>query len=394
MKKKLVIFLKNNKVIYAIYYKLYMFFLKLAGLVIRPNKNEILFVCYGGRKYGDNVRPIYLQMLEDSRFDGWKFVWAFRSKKAFELPDRERTIAVRIDSLRYFYHALRAKCWVTNVSVQRGLLFRNERNLYVNTWHGVPLKRIGLSSKVKSSIHNEETYDLMLAEGTYDAEIYENELGLRPENIRVTGYPRNDVLLTGSAKRQEVRARYGVKEDETLILYAPTYRDYNVNDSGGFTFDSTLSCDAFRSALGSGYKMMVRSHGAIEDETASEGFINVSDYPDVEDLMLASDILVSDYSGIIFDYALLEKPIICYIYDHQKYEEERGFFVDLQSFLPFPKCEMEQALYEAIKAVDLEAGREAALAFQAQCGLIRRGAAVNAVNAIYDGLRDKKLIQA
>ena len=383
-KRKLIDIVKNSKLIYLTYYYLISPILSIAGLFIKAQKMECLFVCYGGRKYGDNVRPIYLQMLMDTRFRNWKFIWAFRDPNEFELPDKIRTKKVKIDSLEFFYYALRARCWITNVSVQRGLSFKNRGTLYVNTWHGVPLKRIRCCVKDGFNVRTAEKFDLIFSEGTYDSKISVPAFQVKEKQIKITGYPRNDIMFDESLDlNKKVRRKYGL-HDERIVLYAPTFRDYIKNDSGGFTFQKKLSPEKFQNTLGDQYKLLVRAHGAIEDHSTSDSScVDVSDYPDVEDLLVAADILVSDYSGIIFDFSLLEKPIICFIYDLETYKKERGFFVDIEHFLPFKKCNTEEELYDAIKNIDIEESRNQARLFQKQCGLVKKGAAKNAVNEIY-----------
>lgn len=382
----LINLVKNNKIIYSLLFYIASSALKIAGLFIKSNKNEIVIVCYGGRKYGDNVKPIYLKMLNDHRFDKWRFVWAFRNVNEFVLPDNKRSKIIKIDTLSFFYHLLCAKCWLTNNTVQRGLDFKNKNTVYINTWHGVPLKKIGdcfVSNELFNSKSKEE-FDLCLAEGTYDADIYSKAFIVKNNNIKITGYPRNDVMFEkGSTLGNRVKEKYGIY-GKKVILYAPTYRDYIKDESGAYSFECMITPQLFKDMLGDDYVMLVRTHGAIEKELwPKEGFVDVSDYPDVEDLMVAADILVSDYSGIIFDYSLLEKPILCFTYDLDLYKNNRGLFVELEDFMPFKQCKTERELYQSVLEIDYKEARRQCIEFRKQCGLVKEHATDNALNEIY-----------
>ena len=390
LKKKMIRLVKHNKLVYKCYYIIVSTFLSLLGLLIKSKAREIVFLCYGGRSYGDNLKPIYERMLKDPRFKKWSFVWGFRDPGIIVLPDKERTKVCKVDSIKFYFHALRAKCWITNTTMQRGLNFRNKGTLYVNTWHGIPLKLIGDDVKSDSAFRaSPEKYDLLLAAGTFDAKIVGAALHVNPDRVKITGFPRNDRFNMDHEKiRNEVFNFYNLDKKKKVILYAPTYRDYCKKDNGEFTFDVKLSSKEFYNRLGDDYQMLIRAHGAIEDSSSSAtGFVDVTGYPYIEDLMIASDVLVSDYSSAIFDYTLLEKPIICFIYDINRYKVDRGFYVDVEEFLPFKKCYTELELYETIKELDFDKESFLSRELREKCGIVSGNASENAVDEIYKLLR-------
>ena len=110
--------------------------------------------------------------------------------------------------------------------------------------------------------------------------------------------------------------------------------------------------------------------------------MDVTDYPDIEDLLVACDVLISDFSGAIFDYSLLGKPIVCFLYDINTYKKKRGFYVDIETFLPFIKCYSERQLYKEIKNMSYEKECKVSRDFVKKCGLIRDGATGHAVDKI------------
>ena len=121
MKRYLINLLKGHKWIYTIYYYVYNSILQILGLFIKSEDNEILIVCTGGRYFNDNIKAIYDELIEDKRFDDWHIVLAFREPRKYQTLLSDRTDLCKIDTPSFFWHALRAKCWLTNVSVQRGL---------------------------------------------------------------------------------------------------------------------------------------------------------------------------------------------------------------------------------------------------------------------------------
>lgn len=387
MKRKLITLLKNNRILYKFYYYLMSAILRTMGLIVSNKHKEILFVCYGGRKYGDNVRPIYEKMLKDERFQDWKFIWAFRDEKQFELPDKKRTVKCRIDSFTFYYYALHSRCWITNVSVQRGLNFKHKDTIYINTWHGVPLKRIGNDIRGNESFKavKPERFDYFFVEGNYDKQIMPSAFLVPKDHVYVTGYPRNDCMFSGNAEtRNKVFEQLRLPKDKKLILYAPTYRDYNKDKEGSFLFDLKLNPDIFiEEGLSDDFILMVRAHGAIEaGGNIRKGFLDVTDYPNIEDLLVACDLLISDFSGVIFDYALFGKPIFCFLYDIDTYKKKRGFYVDVETFLPFIKCYSERQLYKEIKNMSYEKECKVSRDFVKKCGLIWEDATGNAVDKI------------
>ena len=385
--------LKKYRVLYYVYYYCCSTVLSILGLFIRSSKNRILFVCRGGKQYNDNIPPIYEELLKDERFSKWDFIWALRDTKKPDLSHKVRTKVCKIDSLSFYWNALKSRCWVTNVSVQRGLNFKNKDTFYINTWHGVPLKYIGLDNNkgVSFSLPEHEKCDLFCSMGEYDAKIYETAFGADPSIIKVTGYPRNDVLFTSDLEevKQRVSSYYNIDFTKKIVLYAPTFRDYNKSRLGMFSLDLKLSADLFQKELGDNYVLLVRAHGAILNTNNVVGCIDASKYPSVEDLLMITDILVTDYSGIMFDFSLLGKPIICLPYDLNEYIEKRGLYINYEEYLPLDICYTESELYTTIKTLDYEKACEKSKLLKEKAGLKGFGATRNVVDELYNGLKSK-----
>ena len=162
----------------------------------------------------------------------------------------------------------------------------------------------------------------------------ESMFRIAPQKIVVSGYPKNDVLCNyNDAERDRIRKKLGFDNNRKLILYAPTYRDIYF---GGMR--CPIDFKKWEKVLGSDYAVLFRAHPVVANETkidSSTGFIfDVSHYPDNMELMIASDILISDYSGIFFEYGVQDKPMFCLAYDYEQYVKVRGLYFDIRELIP------------------------------------------------------------
>jgi CDP-glycerol glycerophosphotransferase len=157
-----------------------------------------------------------------------------------------------------------------------------------------------------------------------------------------TGYPRDDVLAGAGreARTKELRRRLGIPDGKRTVLYAPTYRDHVYDQHGRYRLDLQLDLERLRTAVGEDTVILFRKHHYIVDPVPTDphGFIrDVSRYPDGTELMLAADVLVTDYSSMMFDYANTGRPMLFFTYDLDAYADEiRGFYVDFTEIVPGP----------------------------------------------------------
>jgi CDP-glycerol glycerophosphotransferase len=184
---------------------------------------------------------------------------------------------------------------------------------------------------------------------------FELEAGGRPSPIIEEGYPRNDFLTTHTAADiARVKARLGVPEGKKVVLYAPTWRDNQHSSGVGYTYKAEADFDALRAALGEDYVILFRAHYFISnsfDFSGTGGFVvDVSRVDDINDLYVISDMLVTDYSSVFFDFANLRRPMAFFMYDLDHYESDlRGFYLSLDE-LPGPVVLTTDELIGAIRA--------------------------------------------
>lgn len=356
---------KYNRIIYNIYYIFGSLFLKFLGLFIKADDNLILYVVYGGQRYDDSPRFVYEYMSNvektEKKYTNYKHVWAFINPDEIAAPRVSVDQRVKIDTLRYFFTAMRAKYWVTNSSVSRGLNFKKKQTINILFQHGTAgIKKLDadLAEGNKSfSLGFDEKFDYIIIQGKKEEPILKRAWRLNGENLYNVGLPRNDELVfSDEDKITTIRKTLGIPLNKKVILYAPTFREYS-KDSGLSTYlDIPFNFSKWEKQFGDRYVFLMTAHYEIAKlvnlPKNSNFVINAFKYPYINDLMLVSDILISDYSSIIFDYSILGRPIIAYAYDYDRYIKERGIYSGYESLFSDGVIKKEEELIRVISAMD------------------------------------------
>lgn len=361
MRQKIINFLKTNDLFYDIYYYLGSFAVRLLGIFLPIKSNRILFVSFGGKKYDDSPKAIYEKMINDDNFSDFDFYWAFVDKDSFDILKGKK---IQIDTLEYFLIALTSKIWITNSAVERGLSFKKKNTFYINTWHGTPIKKIGkdMNSKKdkRSGLGNKggSTEDLILAQSDYDANIFSYIFDIDIQKIKKYDLPRNDILsnkVIHKSIKENVRKEFNIPTDKKIILYAPTYREFDRDKNNNCYIKPPIDITLLSENLGEKFIILFRAHYeviGINTKIDNSFMIDVSDYNNLNNLMIASDMLISDYSSIFFDYSILEKPMFCFAYDYEEYLKERGLYLDIKKELPCRINQTQEELIEDILSLD------------------------------------------
>ena len=351
MRQRLIYILKHNAAIQAIYRIVMSFVFRVMGLFIKTDDNLVLFVSFMGLNFNDSPKAIYDYMQDYPEYKKYRCVWAFEDPTRFLNLE-----TVKIDTPAYFKTALRAKYWITNTNIERGLRFKKKDQKYLNTWHGIALKYIGNDVAGRNDF-NFDTVDHLCVCGDYDERVYKTAFRAKESSYLKVGLPRNEELWNVTdEKKAEMRRKLGIPADKKVILYAPTWRE---STDGGKSYEikPPIHFDEWKKELGDDYVVLFRAHhqttkvlGVQYDEFVRE----VSSYPAVNDLMIAADILITDYSAIAFDYSILCRPIFCYAYDYNTYFAERGTYFDIDERYPNKSCRTEEELLSRIKGIDYE----------------------------------------
>ena len=343
-------------------------------------KNPKKAVCqsFYGRGYSDSPKAIAGELLAR----GWKVCWTVKGEEeAASLP--EGMIPLRVESPRAIFHLCTAGVWVDNA---RKWSFTRKRGktLYVQTWHGFPLKRIeGDAAEalpadyLASARHDSQMCDLFLSNSRFLTDIYRRAFWYGGQVLEA-GFPRNDILAQPHPELGEkVRRALSLPQGKRLALYAPTFR----KDKGlsAYDMDSPRCAGALEKRFGGEWLLLAKLHPNIAEKAGEMDLdpryiVNASDYPDIQELYLACDVLLTDYSSVMFDYLVTGKPCFLYVNDLAAYKNDRNFYYDIDR-LPFPRAEDNPQLEAAILGYDPQAQKQREEAFCREFGLTESGTA-------------------
>lgn len=327
-----------------------------------PRKdNLVFFESFLGKNYSDNPKYIYEYL--DAHYPEYKTVWSFNKKTT--IPGKAKQ--VQRFSLRYFYTLARAKYWVNNSRMPYYLQKRKE-GVYLQTWHGTPLKRlvfdmddvyIASSQNYKADFYTQSRrWDYLNSANAFSTEIFQRAFQYDNPMLEY-GYPRNDILYkkNNSDDIMNLKKKLGIPTNKKVVLYAPTWRDDDYVTRGQYNFNLELDLKDMQKQLGEQYIIIVRTHSLVSemlDLSAFEGFaFNFSKYDDIAELYLVSDIMITDYSSVFFDYANLRRPILFFTFDLEKYRDKlRGFYLDIETELPGPLLKTSDEVLNAIKNIE------------------------------------------
>lgn len=333
----------------------------------------VIFESYQARTYSCSPKALYQAMRRDPRFEGFRFVWAFKRPEDYvDHPDLAGAELVRYRSQDYYRTYAQAKYWVSNSRLPDQIEPKPEQ-VYVQTWHGTPLKKIGcdLRDSRNALYSNDEIFyqysregerlTLLLSPSRFASEKFVTSFNLdglgKQDAIFESGYPRNDFMYTCTDEDlARIRRDLELPEGKKVILYAPTWRDDQHTTGVGYTYDVAADFDAMQRELGDEYVILFRAHYFVANEFDFErhgGFVrDVSGVDDINELYVVADALITDYSSVFFDYANLRRPILFYMYDLDTYASElRGFYLDLGE-LPGPIVKTQADLVAAIRGMD------------------------------------------
>lgn len=345
--KKIEYYIKHSYFLQKIYKIVFSTFFKLIGLFIRIDNKMILFTGHSGR-FNDSPKVIYDYFLNNKEYDSYKLIWGLNDK---EIEAHRSLNYVKIYSLKYFLIALKSKYWIASVNIERGLKFKKKSQIYLNTWHGIPIKKIGNAATGRKD-YDFSYIDYFICTSEYEKSIYIKDFKVKSSSLIMTGMPRNEILFQKYDNNviNTIKKRLGLDFKKKIILYAPTWRESSNN---GSTYDIHLPIDQdkWRDKLSNDYIVLLRAHPYTTKLYLNHNkpfFIDVSSYEDVNDLIAISDLLISDYSAILFDYAITEKPMFCFAYDLDEYSINRGLYIDLTNEFPNGISQNEDQLLDKI----------------------------------------------
>jgi len=325
-----------------------------------PLHDTVIYSSFRGRQYSDNPRAIHEELVR--RDAPLEHLWVVYDGRC-NVP--ETATAVRAGSREYYEAMARARYVVANDHFP-DWFERREDQICLQTWHGTPLKRIGgdLAAVRRRRPRFERAVRLqapnwqyVLSPNRYATPIMQRAYDIEGE-ILETGYPRVDVLARPDRDEQaaQLRSLLALPEDRLVVLYAPTFRDHVIDRMGRSRLEPGLDIERLRQAVGRDAVVLYRKHHEVYDAVpaTADGFVrDVSSYPDATTLLLAADVLVTDYSSVMVDFANTGRPMLFFTYDLEEYASQiRGFSLDFEATVPGPLLRTTDELGEALRSLD------------------------------------------
>jgi CDP-glycerol glycerophosphotransferase len=318
--------------------------------------DSILFQSYRGEFATDSQLAIHTELR--NRRPDLELLWGV-ADCSVGVPEGGR--ALLIES-REWYAALGSSRYLCrNIELDRYFRKRPYQR-YLQTFHGYPFKSMGqslwrLQGRPESVIAAEiarrsQAWDAIVVPEAFCVDLYRREYRFTGD-VLVTGYPRNDglVMADTASARSRVLAQLGIDEDRIVVLYAPTYRDTVATGAWSAKFFEALDLKALAGQLGDRYAVLLRAHSYNLREGLSHvtGKVwDVSAYPEINDLLLAADVAVLDYSSIRFDWLITGKPVVFFVPDLQDYLRARKGLFDFLPTAPGPLLATTAEVAEAL----------------------------------------------
>lgn len=326
-----------------------------AGYVLPVDGKKILFSANEGRQYACNPKYVFEKMIAD--YPDMEYVWVLNDPSALPERYRGKVKVVKFLSPAHIRELLTSRVIMSNLGIEPFLPKRSGQT-FINTWHGG-----GAYKKVSSDLDvfsdSQQKYigtmrdlrkdmtDVFLSSCRRFSEVSAKDFNVSPDRFVATGMPRNDRLVAGdSASREKLRrdicTQFGIDPKALIVLYAPTFRGDHHNQR---SIDNEVCCrevaDALARRFGRNVEFMFRSHliegeeGTADLSRGGVRILNLTHYPDMQDLLDVCDVLITDYSSSVWDFALTGKPAFLYMPDLEEYQRVRGFYTPLEDW-PYP----------------------------------------------------------
>lgn len=367
-------------------------FLSFPFCLFPIQKNKIVFQNFSGRGYGDSGKYI-AEYIINNNLD-YELVWLCDDLTE---PMPSKIKKVKFESARAYYEMATAGIWISNVWT--GVYpHKRKEQFFLQTWHAsIAFKKIEksveahLSSEyVRTAKRMGKQCDLLISNATWLTNMYKRDMWYNGE-ILESGLPRIDVLYnTSKSITKSVHQHFHIDEEKAIVLYAPTFRKNE--DFENYKFNYNLCCRLLKKKFGKDYAMLVRLHpnsAALVDKLAlPDGVYDATNYPDMQYLLAASDILITDYSSSMFEMAIVKKIVFIFAKDYNMYiKKDRGGTHFSLNELPFPICQNENELWQLIDDFSAEEYNQKLTSFLSSLGVIYSN---NSAKQIVDAIEERR----
>ena len=331
------------------------FFFRIIGFFVPVQKNRLLFYSWRGNQYSCN--PKYISEYMDKNYNSkYEIIWAFRDVHEFEGKLSKNIKCVKYQSVLFFFYYMSSKVIVSN-HYPYHLIPTKKKQLVIDTWHGGgAYKKASLDRKLASKRIEDaniklwsKNISLFLSSSELFTKYFINGASNYHRNVLNSGLPRNDIFFEDAEGLAEIKKKIykELKIDNTkkIVLYAPTWRKEDAQEE--VQFNSLRLRSALNKRFRGDWVVVTRMH-IITKNNINDDVINANDYPDMQELLVACDVLISDYSSSIWDYSLTKKPCLLYTYDLDRYSSDVDFYVDIFKW-GFPVCKTFDELISNIE---------------------------------------------
>lgn len=335
----------------SLYYTIFMYIFRIFSI----KNNRIIFVSYYGKGYGDNAKYISKELLKNR--EKYELIWATKSKFRESLPEGIKYVRYR--SLKYLYYLATSKIWINNTRCTYGVKKR-KKQYYIQTWHSsLRMKKIEKDAEtnlkkqyILTAKYDSRICNLIISGCEFSSDIYNNSFWYEGE-ILETGTPRCDIFFD---KHEEIKKNvykyFKIDKNKKIILYAPTFRKNDITCNSFFDYTEFVNKINEKN---DDYVLLVRFHpNSNTNIKCSNNIYDATCYPDMQELITSSEILITDYSGCCFDAMIAKKKCVLFVKDLEQYmKNERSLYFDFEE-LPFEKIKNEEELSKAIINFDYD----------------------------------------
>ncbi len=329
----------------------------------QPLKDMVFFESFLGKSYSGNPKYIYEKMLELGLDKKFTFVWAYSGEDKSIIPGNP-IIVNRFEPGDYYKYLALSKYWVNNIIFP--IHKKRAGNIYLQTWHGTPLKRLGFDINIpgpevegRQNFYNESrNWDYLISSNEYSTEIFKRAFKYYKKMLEI-GYPINDIFFKDNTDLiKSLKSKLGINNNKKIILYAPTWKDDEKNASWEHYFKLNIDLNRLYKEFGDEYVFLLKMHHLVSenliiDDNLKDFVIDLSNYEDIQELYILSDILITDYSSVFFDYAHSKKPILFFVPDLNHYiSNVRGLYLNMETELPGPLIYNNDELINSIKNIE------------------------------------------
>ncbi|EOH86356.1 hypothetical protein UAS_01608 [Enterococcus asini ATCC 700915] len=315
-------------------------------------RNRVLYMSHYGKEFSDSPLEIYRSLSNDNKSIEHVIVL---NDAYYQSKIQDKNVQfVKFGSMKYYFYCATSKLWIFNVTTSEFMKPRRE-TFYLQTWHGIPLKKIGndiidetLKTEKRRWILSAKYWDMFLSPSKYFDRFFQSAFEIDDRVIRNQGLPREDFFLVNTDEKiKTIKKDLNLLDGKINVLYAPTFRQ-----DGMLGFPYPIDLKKFSENLGNNYRILVKLHPNItaNDSYKSDNVIYFKSNTDVNRLLLVSDVLITDYSSLFFDYSLLKNSMVFFAYDLNQYQtSERGFYFDYENFVPGPIVKTQEELESEVK---------------------------------------------